>query len=204
MRGLSASPSRRCEADTQDWLHESCLDLTPASTRASHTPAAADDDGEDDEGEVLIPSESYDGLICASCVSGNAFLQEKAGQAGWMVIEPGEDGAFRVVGREEKPKSDGRGSVSVDEAGGPAAATAEEENSSENAEGSLKRPAETIAEDEVTAKKPRLDTAIALSGTSTEASLRKGKGDIFLAHGVRSALKASLPVSRHAAQIDGS
>jgi E3 ubiquitin-protein ligase UBR7 len=181
----------------QDWLHESCLNLVvpePATTLTG-TNAPGNDDDDDEEKEVLIPSETYDGLICASCVSGNAYLQENAGQPGWMIIEPSENGVHQVLGRERPLESDAHGSrVAAGKDEEAASGAAADVPTGEN-EVSHKRPAESDDGGTMATKRLRLDTSNTPDKPATHSPQRKGKGDVFLAHGVRTALKDRLPVS---------
>nr|XP_019042807.1 E3 ubiquitin-protein ligase UBR7 [Kwoniella bestiolae CBS 10118]OCF21737.1 E3 ubiquitin-protein ligase UBR7 [Kwoniella bestiolae CBS 10118] len=176
-----------CCIACEDWFHESCLNLRqsptaaqvipettsntdpaqPVSIPASQTNGAAGDEEDDEELAVLIRSDSYDGLICAECVKGNGFLRSQAGKEGWMIIEPEEDrGEWKVIGRKPNRKV---------------------EDEDEYAAGSTKR----------TKLENGLATPITASDKSTSATEEdiwrwKGKGDIFLANGVRDQLKDQL------------
>jgi len=171
----------------QDWFHESCLNLRSPQTTKRETENGDDDgdddDADDDEATVLITSDTYDGLICAVCVKTHPFIRDRAGRDGWMMIEPfeGTEG-FKVVGQSEEAK---------------------EEKPEREQEHGIKRSTEDEAEGP--AKKPRLengdvkqDPAISPASAghaSKEKPELKGKGDVFLAYGVREKLKSTLDVS---------
>ena len=146
------------------------------------------EDDEEDDDNALIPSDTYDGLICAHCVTSNSFLLAKAGQPGFMVIEPTSDG-WRVLGRAatkaEEKAVDGtevvNGSDNL------------EEIMVDGRENSDHAKREADGEDEVRPlKKARLESECI--STATERMTLKGKGDIFLSDGVREQLKMSLSV----------
>jgi E3 ubiquitin-protein ligase UBR7 len=133
--------------------------------------AEAKEDDEDEEKDVLIPSESYDGLICAACVDGHPLLKEHAGKPGWMVIEPTDTGSYEVMGRLDTAQRDTEGK----EAG--------------KAEDDMPTLGKRPAEDDLTsdgAKRARV-------GEETSKSLQ-GKRDVFLAHGIREQLESTLSV----------
>jgi E3 ubiquitin-protein ligase UBR7 len=80
----------------EDWYHESCLNLR---TRPKERPSTADDpvnesdDVADNDSNAsndlpppLLPSSTYDSLICGSCVLGNDTLRRWAGTRGVMMI----------------------------------------------------------------------------------------------------------------------
>jgi E3 ubiquitin-protein ligase UBR7 len=139
-----------------------------------------DDEGDDDEDKtMLIPSDTYDGLVCAACIRSNPYLTMKAGTQGWMIIEPSESvaSAFEVIGRD-------------------GVNTAEERNEAKRKE--------READEEVPGKKAKVENgeskavpASPLENVSQkEVNPRgwKGKGDVFLAEGIRESLKATLDV----------
>lgn len=186
----------------------------PAATAAA---AAAEEDDEDEEQDVLIPSESYDGLICASCVRSHPLLRDKAGTEGWMIIEPNEgaEGGFRVVGRREETTTTKQGEVDGkrDEQGVESGPTKQlhistpevqiEPLAADESRGKRSRSAEA-SEGDPEAKRPKLESngevestaaAAATKTTTTDPWKWKGKGDVFLAFGVREALKNELDVS---------
>ena len=145
-----------------------------------------DDEDEDEEAVVLIPSDTYDALICAGCVREHPFVSDRAGRDGWMTIEPNENKVgWKVMGRR----------VDIEEEESDAGETREISNG-------LKRSA---AENEVedSPKRRRLD-GNEVKGEPTVAPIahpgapqaRKGNGDVFLAYGVRQQLKLTLGVSR--------
>ncbi|KAK4687225.1 E3 ubiquitin-protein ligase UBR7, partial [Tremellales sp. Uapishka_1] len=156
----------------EDWFHESCLNLRPralpqtelTSSEPNTHSAGAVEEEEAEEAAVLIPSDSYDGLICSSCVASNTFLKSKAGSVGYMLIEPAPSSSFRVVGKA-----------------GQAEAGVERENGMKR---SLDEGEEGVA------KRAKLDpdTKVVVS----DGGGRQGNGDIFLAHGIRDQLKAQL------------
>lgn len=122
------------------------------------------DDDEDEEAACLIPSDTYDCLVCAACVDLSPFIAEKRGTEGWMVIVPDGEG-WRVVGRiEEVNGSDGCNGVEEGETG-------------------TKRPRadETSSE----AKRARVDE-------ETARSISVAAGDVFIALGIRDRLAAEL------------
>ena len=187
-------------AHSKDWFHESCLNLLPTSNSGATTDqelpqvvaaTTEDDDEDDEEKKVLIPSDTYDGLICAACVRGSAFIENRAGTEGWMVIEPRGDGTHEVIGRQDNEDRSPR-------------QAAVEERSDHTKDGDdeialgQKRPAEEIT-DENNAKKVKLEgDSRASSSVKAEENSQwrwKGKGDVFLAHGIRDGLKATLSVS---------
>jgi len=163
------------------------LNLRPRAV-AKADPDKEEED-EDEEEAVLIPSDTYDGLICAECAGGHPFIRHKAGTEGWMMIEASEEGGSSTVIRRR---------VQVKE---------EKEEKPEGESYGLKRSAE---DEEVVGgpKKPRLEhgdiqTETDHTMTSVQNGVAnggegqwKGEGDVFLAYGIRDQLKASLDVSR--------
>jgi E3 ubiquitin-protein ligase UBR7 len=144
----------------------------------------------------LIASDSYDGLICSACVKGNEFLKDKGGEEGWMIIEPDGDG-FKVVGRPEIEVEDEAKAIGAKrerEEG------LDEENKRVKLDGQegddqpnplLESSAVTGADSEQ--EEGRIVTKH--SGSTTASTRAKGKGDIFLAEGVREKLANTLDVS---------
>ncbi|RXK38313.1 hypothetical protein M231_04355 [Tremella mesenterica] len=228
----------------EDWYHETCLNLRPVlhslppiSSTSSHDSLdpTSNDHGHDDrpldvtgieeeeedveEKGVLIPSESYDGLICARCVEGNAFLKKMAGKEGWMVIEPNETDGFRIIGQkditnyrilqngvgygESKNESTMETKLQVVETTKSNEAdidflkpdmmldtipSAGKKGHVENGEElNLKRPHPDSNAD-VSSKKPKLENI----SSEWKWEKRKGKGDIFLAHDIRTQLQNTL------------
>jgi len=140
----------------------------------------ADEEEEDEEKAMLIPSDTYDSLICGACAEKSSYIKEQKGRSGWMVIEPGEggQGGFVIIGKEQR----------------------DETRLGE------KRPLDNSSS-EIVEKKSRIDDSnnesVASMGNAsateekgeTEKTSWKGKGDVFLAHGIRERLKATLDVS---------
>ncbi|WVQ78008.1 hypothetical protein IAT38_000089 [Cryptococcus sp. DSM 104549] len=199
-----------CCIGCEDWLHETCLNLRqplvaaadpiptakPSSAAATSDPSvsaptdvppssstptnndANEEEEEEDDEDVLIPSESYDGVICAQCVQSNPFLRSKAGSKGWMIIEPSEDGAWKVIGREEEV------SVEVKEEG--------KEEIGDTVAGAKRIREEEDGEE--ASKKVKLDGEAPVEVAPQIQSMPewKGKGDIFLANGIRESLKLTI------------
>jgi len=144
----------------------------------------------------LIPSDSYDGLICSACVTGNDYLKEKAGDEGWMIIEPDGDG-FKVVGRPQTEVGDQAKEIGVKR-------EREEESDGENkrlkldAQEGKDKPTPLSDSSAVTGADLSHEAGRAETKPSepTASTIRtKGKGDIFLADGVRDKLASTLDVS---------
>jgi E3 ubiquitin-protein ligase UBR7 len=197
---------------------------TGSAEQPAATAAATEEDDENEEQDVLIPSESYDGLICAACVKSHPLLRDRAGTEGWMIIEPnqGGEGGFRVVGRREETtttkqdeadgKRDERG-VKGDEHGDKSgrtkeliSGTSEEKTdkrlSADESLGKRSRSEEAeAAGSDAEVKRPKLESNGQVEATATATATVtapwkwKGKGDVFLAYGVREALKNELDVS---------
>jgi hypothetical protein len=104
-------------------------------------------------------------------------LTGRAGTKGYMVIVPVEDGTLQVSGRPETEGAD-------QQAGEGAAPNSEEAEGIPAASGS-KRPADE-AQSEPAAKRHKAEEG---------ASIKAGKGDIFLCDGVRDALRQELSAS---------
>jgi E3 ubiquitin-protein ligase UBR7 len=144
----------------------------------------------------LIPSDSYDGLICSACVKGNDYLKDKGGEEGWMIIEPDGDG-FKVIGRpkievEDKAKAIGakrEREEGLDEENKRVKLDGEAEKDQPNPllESSAITPQADLPQEE-----GRIETKLSEPTTSSRAT---GKGDIFLAEGVREKLANTLDVS---------
>jgi E3 ubiquitin-protein ligase UBR7 len=179
--------------DEEDWYHETCLDL-----RIGDTQPEGDED--DDETRVLIPSDTYDGLICSACVKDNEYLRGQAGQEGWMTIERVGD-LHRVVGR---PVS---GDVPADEKG-PKRERDEETDGDGvgkrvKLEGMTDGDQVSLAMDDK-ATSGSLDNAQPVqeaSGSSEQPARTspsdqepRSKGDIFLADGIRERMSKELDV----------
>lgn len=164
----------------EDWFHESCLNLQPRPE-----PREDVDDDEDEESDCLIPSDSYDGLICAECAKLHPLLAERSGTDGWMIIEPHDkEGEWKVVGK----KMAGSKRANEEDCGSdPKRARVED------------APAESDHPTVVSAPPVEADgvvpTETAEAVAPVPAAARKGAGDIFLAHGIREELKAQLDVS---------
>jgi E3 ubiquitin-protein ligase UBR7 len=140
----------------------------------------------------LIPSDSYDGLICSACGKANDYLKDKGGEEGWMIIEPDGDG-YKVVGRpkiEVEDKAEDTG----------AKRERDEETNEDNKRVKLDGGAEKDQPDPLSdsstiipqADIPQEEGPVETKTSSTSA---KGKGDIFLAEGVREKLASTLDVS---------
>lgn len=207
----------------EDWFHESCLNLRPSLpgsnadiTSQTETPARAqieddapseakpdpekiNEDDEDDE-EVLIKSDTYDGLICAACVSSHDYLRSQAGRTGWMVIEP-KDGGWEVLGRPDGQAPSLRSSSAADvkEANGTdRSAGTDIPLISVKAGVNAKRSIEEVSPSEAEPSASPVDKKAKKEDHPTESLallVLRGKGDVFLADGVRERLKATLPVS---------
>lgn len=157
------------DADSKDWLHESCLNLQPRRT-------VRVEDDEDEESLCLIPSDTYDGLVCADCVRSSPFIVERAGTESWMVIEPGPEGQFDVIGKVTEAVSAG----------------AKRERPVEEQESKKVRLEDGTA-GVVGAEKETGEQGEDIS-RKTEPAERKGLGDVFLAHGIRDRLAKELDV----------
>ena len=144
----------------------------------------------------MIPSDSYDGLICLACVKGNEYLKDKGGEEGWMIIEPDGDG-FKVIGRPEvevgdKAKDTGAKREREEEAGEgnkrvKLDGEAEKDQPNPLFESNSVKPQAGLLQDD-----GRIETKPNEATPSTRA---QGKGDIFLAEGVREKLASTLDVS---------
>ena len=187
---FSSIPQSNAEIDlSQDWFHESCLNLRPITDLSKVTKENSDDEDEDeDEENALIPSDTYDGLICANCVKSNHFLREKAGQTGFMIIEPTTDG-WEVLGRST-PKEEQEPVETAAATNGSDDPKDEMGKGQENGNDPKREPDELAEERPL--KKARLD--LEMYPSTTADVILKGKGDIFLADGIREELKASLSV----------
>lgn len=203
----------------EDWFHESCLNLRPATpasdpnliaeTKATQPdtddaakieakldPEKISEDDDDDE-EVLIKSDTYDGLICAACVSSHGYLRSQAGQSGWMVIEP-KDGGWEVLGRADGQAPSLRSSSAADVNGTDISAGTNIPPVSVKAGANAKRSIEEVSPSEAEPSASPVDKKAKKEDHPTESltpRVLRGKGDVFLADGVRERLKATLPVS---------
>ena len=165
------------EAHGQDWYHESCLDLRPLPSkrdpdRVENSSEVYEDDEEEDD-EVLIPSDTYDGLICAKCVAKHSLLRERAGRPGWMTIE--RLGSGMVVRSRDGAKGPKR---SLDGSDEPDAKRVKlEVDNAADAEKSNDHPGE-----------------LHIKADQDDNPRDRGAGDVFLAFGVRDQLKKELDV----------
>jgi E3 ubiquitin-protein ligase UBR7 len=141
-------------------------------------------DDEDDETRVLIPSDSYDGLICASCVNSSDYVKSKAGKEGWMTIEPDVEG-FKVVGRISIDTTEEKGlkRERTDTVEGPIKKIKTEEGQGVVEEESNRDARKASVEEESDSPPTKVKTG--------------GRGDIFLCHGVRDILRSELDVRHH-------
>jgi E3 ubiquitin-protein ligase UBR7 len=136
---------------------------------------------------VLIPSDTYDGLICLACVEGNQYLKEQRGKPGWMTIVPG-GGTYRVIGRPET-------SSAATETGVKRERADEEDGQSKRVKLDEEEAASNKAEDTESSHQRVKETRDRSRSASTPSEVPRGKGDIFLADGIREKLQAELDVS---------
>lgn len=174
----------------QDWFHESCLDL-----RIGDRQPEGDED--DDETRVLIPSDSYDGLICAACVDSSDLCRSRAGTRGWMIIEQSSEGPV-VIGRDTEGVAD------VTTTGPQVESNLKREREVEDLS-SVKRT-KTDAEsstgpdsksaDGLNADQSRTKVPVNTPKPQQQAQVkdRQSKRDVFLAHGIREQLQTELDV----------
>jgi E3 ubiquitin-protein ligase UBR7 len=168
-------------------------------------------DSTDEDPSPILPSESYEHLICGECVRKHSILQRYAGTKGWQMVIPTESKEngdwktrWKVVGKDIVHDFAPTGSP-----------LSETEIKSSTESGSFKRKASVDAASS-TEKKQRLD----LSTTSSKSkrctapshnddaqlifrSLEDGslisgaKGDLFLVAGAKEAMCCCVEVSGH-------
>lgn len=183
----------------QDWFHESCLNLRKREISDGpkvegdgkpQTEAGGPDDEEDEEADCLIPSETYDSLVCGACVRKHPLLTRKAGTPGWMIIEPDPvTGEMKVTGRSgDEPRPAAKEEVKED--GAPAADIKSQKREAED--GDIDRPGKKVKVEE---ESQPMDLQAGDVEPASESAKLKGHGDVFLAEGVRERLKAELDVS---------
>ncbi|WWC90124.1 uncharacterized protein L201_005057 [Kwoniella dendrophila CBS 6074] len=204
-----------CCIACEDWFHETCLNLRPTlspsipsqSVQASMQDATdtnAGEDEDDEESAVLIKSDTYDGLICAACVKDNGYLRKQAGKEGWMIIEPvNSQGGWKVIGQQSEtsptslqnpevaPVSQGglTGKRKVEDADSEESKGENEDSKRIKLENGLSTP--ITATNEATITLPSISTkGLTENDEKTDFSewKWKGRGDIFLANGIRDKL----------------
>ncbi|CAK9786946.1 hypothetical protein CC85DRAFT_286164 [Cutaneotrichosporon oleaginosum] len=192
----------------EDWFHESCLNLAPRKPERD-TPLPE----EEEESDSLLPSESYDGLLCAACAD-HPFVAERKGRDGWMVVVPRGD-EWVVEGRKEGEEGSGRARM-VEKAeepawGGEAGPALGKKRASEDEGPAAKRvkveaPGQVLTEAvtaeptvEPTAEPTAIPTSTVPPPAQATAEPRRAAGDVFLADGVRDHLKATLSDAEAAA-----
>lgn len=153
------------------------------------------DDDDDDEKGILIASDSYDCLICSDCVENNDLIKARRGTEGWMTIEVDNDGTSRVVGREKKDQGQEVGlevksQKSRDFVNGDVKSEIIDGITNEMNGLKRKMDSEGLDHDEKDEKKIKVEY-----GIGPLLNDKKGKGDVFLCHGVREKLKLELTVS---------
>ena len=127
---------------------------------------------------------------------GNDYLKEKGGEEGWMIIEPDGDG-YKVVGRPQTEVGDQAKEIGVKR-------EREEESDGENKR--LKLDAQEEEHQPAPLSDSSAVTGVDLSHEAGRVETKpseptaftmkiKGKGDIFLANGVRDQLANTLDVS---------
>jgi E3 ubiquitin-protein ligase UBR7 len=156
---------------------------------------------EDDETRVLIPSDTYDGLICSACVEGTDFLESKAGSSGYMTVVKKQDGeGYEVSGRMHQAEETTPGGL-------------KRERQEEGIEGESKRTklddrAEAVGDikpeqsiDQAGSTSVQADPAqeegkpVVGSEDKAQTTTSTSKRDIFLAHEIRERLQQELDVS---------
>jgi E3 ubiquitin-protein ligase UBR7 len=147
--------------------------------------AQPEGDEEDDEARVLIPSDTYDGLICSACVEGNQCLREQRGKPGWITIVP-EGEAYRVIGRPEDR-------ADATEFGAKRERADEEDGQNKRVKLDEEEAPSTKVED-AESSRPEDETAKNDISQSVKAPSGTSKGDIFLVDGIREKLQAELDV----------
>ncbi|GMK58788.1 hypothetical protein CspeluHIS016_0602300 [Cutaneotrichosporon spelunceum] len=197
----------------EDWFHESCLNLAP---RKPERIEPLDEDEE--ESDSLLPSDSYDGLLCAACAA-HPFVNARRGKEGWMVIVPqGEGwvvegqkpGDVNEEGKTEGLKAGGEIEPDVVVKPGVEITPTGQKRASEDDQPAVKR----ARVDDTSQALAAIVTAEPASASSTTAAAstepvagtaqsapptRTSAGDIFLAHGIREHLKATLSDAEAAA-----
>jgi len=156
---------------------------------------------EDDETRVLIPSDTYDGLICSACAEGSDFLESKGGSSGYMTVVKKQDGeGYEVSGRVDLTEESTQGG-------------SKREREEEGIEGESKRTklderAEVVGDikpersiDQAGSASVQADPAqeegkpVVESEDKAQTTTLTSKRDIFLAHGIRERLQQELDVS---------
>jgi E3 ubiquitin-protein ligase UBR7 len=158
----------------EDWYHESCLNLRTRPNERPSTPdppagesddvADIDSDASNDLLPPLLPSSTYDSLICGTCVLGNETLRRWAGTGNIMMVVA-EEGA-EIAASVEEGGIDPRWKVLNGEDDSTGAVTLEKKDRKrERDDGEV----DVYGIEERTLKKPRTENDSAIIGSSEES-----------------------------------
>lgn len=165
----------------EDWYHESCLNLRTRPSERSLTgdpPAGESEDREDIDSDVsndlpapLLPSSTYESLICGTCVLGNETLRKWAGTAGIMMVATEEGGKPSTL--VEEGGIDPRWKVLNGENDSTQVVTSEKlDRKRERDNGEL----DVVGDEERIPKKPRTENDSVIIGSSEESLVSPTEG----------------------------
>ncbi|CAE7231227.1 unnamed protein product [Rhizoctonia solani] len=97
-----------------DWFHESCLDLRERVPPRDVDEAQETEDGDDGSSvhsstslpPALLPGDTYETLICGSCVRKITTVKRYAGTKGVRMVIPDEAGNFNILGEDWEEQVD--------------------------------------------------------------------------------------------------
>lgn len=199
----SPSPHRRQFAHkfappTQDWFHESCLNLRERPLPRESSPDLPDPDTHEDDCSdasssglppPLISADDYDSFVCAACVSKVPTLRRYAGTKGViMVVRDGERGSWRRLEEEHSENSqEGFDDPPLDVADPqPVTTKRPRSRSSQDDEPDAKRARVSASSPCLAPTVSHVAQGILDNQVSTsENSALDGTGDIFLTEGFR-------------------
>lgn len=201
---LSTSPCHLADEvvdPTQDWFHESCLNLRERPSLREPSPDLPDPDDtatHDDERSdasssdlpsSLITADDYDSFVCAACVIRVPILRRYAGTKGViMVVRDGEQDSWQRLEGNSPEKSQGSSdepSLDVTEPQ-PVTIKRPRSRSSQDDEPEAKRTRVSVSPPCLAPAVNHIAQAIFDDKTSgSESSTLKGTGDIFLTEGFR-------------------
>lgn len=186
---------------TQDWFHESCLNLRERPPLRDSSPDLPDTDDatthEDDCSDTssglpppLVSADDYDSFVCAACVSKVPVLHRYAGTKGAiMVVRDGERGPWRRLEGDPPGKSQGCFDEPPLDVADPQPVTIKRPRSRCSSQDDEPEPKRARTSASSTCLAPAVnDVAQALFDNQTSASENStfhGTGDIFLTEGFR-------------------